>query len=186
MSDRSDSSSASDTGSGAPGPNGKGQGNGSAPPPGYTTLPINVLGQYVKDFSFENPNAPRSLMPGQNAPQVEVSVNVDTQTIGENMFEVALNVRCEARMGEMVAFLVDLTYAGLLTLQGIPQEHVRAVLLIEGPRLLFPFARAIISDASREGGYPPLLLNPIDFADLYRRQLAREAEEAGGPVAGQA
>ncbi|HYD29571.1 MAG TPA: protein-export chaperone SecB [Azospirillaceae bacterium] len=143
----------------------------------FNSLPINVLGQYVKDLSFENPNAPEVLLPGQPAPKVGVDVNVGAQPVAENVYEVTLVTRVEAKIGEKVAFLVELTYAGLFGLQGLPQEHHRPVLLIEGPRLLFPFARNIIGDVTRDGGFPPLLINPIDFADLYRRELTEE-----GPV----
>jgi preprotein translocase subunit SecB len=136
-------------------------------------LPIVINAQYVKDFSFENPNAPQTLLPGQPAPQVSVGVDVRGQQVGENLHEVVLDMRCEAKVGENTAFLVELSYAGLFTIQGIPEEHVRAVLLIEAPRLLFPFARAIVADATRDGGYPPLMINPIDFTELYRRQMSQ-------------
>jgi len=136
-------------------------------------MPIVINAQYVKDFSFENPNAPQTLLPNQPAPQVSVAVDVRGQQVGENLHEVVLEMRCEAKVGENTAFLVELSYAGLFTIQGIPEEHVRAVLLIEAPRLLFPFARAIVADATRDGGYPPLMINPIDFTDLYRRQMAQ-------------
>jgi preprotein translocase subunit SecB len=140
--------------------------------PTPTALPIVINAQYVKDFSFENPNAPQTLLPGQPAPQVSVGVDVRSQQVGDTLYEVILEMRCEAKVGENTAFLVELSYAGLMTLQGLADEHIRPVLLIEGPRLLFPFARAIIADATRDGGYPPLMINPIDFSDLYRRQTA--------------
>ena len=137
-----------------------------------TALPIVINAQYVKDFSFENPNAPQTLLPGQPAPQVSVGVDVRSQQVGETLYEVVLEMRCEAKIGENTAFLVELSYAGLFTITGLSDEHIKPVLLIEGPRLLFPFARAIIADATRDGGYPPLMINPIDFTDLYRRQAA--------------
>ncbi len=147
--------------------NGGGQANGQSRP---TTLPITVLAQYLKDFSFENPRAPQSLMAGQPAPEVSLQVDVQTSSPGENVFEVVLNLRVEAKSGADTVFLIEAAYAGLFTLPGLSAEHQRPVLLIEGARLLFPFVRAIIADATRNGGYPPLLINPIDFADLYRRQ----------------
>lgn len=163
-------------------------GNGAAPEdqgqrPQFATLPINVLAQYVKDLSFENPNAPQSLMPNQPAPQVGINVDVQAQGVAENLFEVVLNLRAEARSGENTVFLVELSYGGLIALQGIPQEHQRPVLLIEGPRLLFPFARAILADATRDGGFPPLMINPIDFADLFRRQMMGEGAEGAAETA---
>ena len=135
-----------------------------------TTLPINVLAQYLKDLSFENPRAPQSLMQGQAAPEISVQVDLETALQAENIHEVTLKLRVEAKTGTDVVFLVEVAYAALIALPGLPPEHLRPVLLIEGPRLLFPFVRAIIADATRNGGYPALLLHPIDFADLYRRQ----------------
>ncbi|CAK0763514.1 Protein-export protein SecB [Azospirillaceae bacterium] len=139
-------------------------------------LPITVLAQYVKDLSFENPNAPQSLVAGQPAPQVGMGVDVQARQAGEDIFEVELKIRAEAKAGDAMVFLVDLVYAGLFSLPGLPPEHHRPVLLIEGPRLLFPFARSIVATITSEGGYPPLLLNPIDFAELYRRQNIPETE----------
>ena len=139
-----------------------------------TALPIMINAQYVKDLSFENPNAPHSLLPGQPAPQVSIGVDVRAQPIGENVYEVVLDLRAEAKAGDHTAFLVELAYGGVFTLQGIPQEHHRPVLLTEGPRMLFPFARAIIAETTRDGGFPPLMINPIDFAEIFRRQIADE------------
>ena len=108
-----------------------------------TALPIVINAQYVKDFSFENPNAPQTLLPGQPAPQVSVGVDVRSQQVGETLYEVVLEMRCEAKIAENTAFLVELSYAGLFTVTGLAEEHIKPVLLIEAPRLLFPFARAI-------------------------------------------
>lgn len=152
------------------------QSNGQDQGPG--TLPMHVLAQYVKDLSFENPNAPQTLLPGQPQPQVNIGVDVQVRPAADDIYEVSLQLRAEAKQGETVAFLVELSYGGLFQIVGLPEEHLRPVLMIEGPRLLFPFARAIVADATREGGYPPLMLNPIDFADLYRRQMGiGESEE---------
>ena len=135
-----------------------------------TALPINILAQYLKDLSFENPRAPQSLMQGQPVPEISVIVDVQTAAQTEAVFEVTLNLRVEAKAEADIVFLVEVSYAALLALPGLPLEHRRPVLLIEGPRMLFPFVRAIIADATRNGGFPPLLLNPIDFAELYRRR----------------
>jgi preprotein translocase subunit SecB len=143
---------------------------------GPTSLPMNVLAQYVKDLSFENPNAPQSLMPNQPQPQVNIGVDVQVRSAAQDVYEVVLQLRAEAKQGESVAFLVELAYAGLFQFPGLPQEHHRPVLMIEAPRMLFPFARAIISEATRDGGFPPLMINPIDFADLFRRQSASQAQ----------
>jgi preprotein translocase subunit SecB len=145
----------------------KGQATGARP----TSLPISVLAQYLKDLSFENPRAPQSLMQGQPTPEVSIHVDIETGSPGDGVHEVTLILRVEAKSGEDVIFLAEVSYAGLFTLPGLPPEHHRPVLLIEGPRLLFPFVRSIVADATRNGGFPPLLINPIDFAELYRRQL---------------
>ncbi len=151
----------------SPPANGGNRSNGQSRP---TALPINILAQYLKDLSFENPRAPQSLMQGQPAPEISVQVDLETTTQAESVYEVTLKLRVEAKAGTDIVFLIEVSYAALLALTGLPAEHLRPVLLIEGPRLLFPFARAIIADATRNGGYPALLLNPIDFAELYRRQ----------------
>ncbi len=151
-------------------PPGNGKSNGSDDTAQPTALPINVLAQYLKDLSFESPRVPKSLMAGQPAPEVGVHVDVKVGSPGEGVFEVTLTMRVEAKAETEVVFLVEVSYAGLFTLPGLPPEHHRPVLLIEGPRLLFPFVRAIVAGATRDGGFPPLLVNPIDFADLYRRQ----------------
>lgn len=147
-------------------------------------LPIIINAQYVKDLSFENPNAPRSLMAGQPAPQVSVSANVEAQALAENVYEVVLMLRAEAKSGENTAFLTELSYGGVFTLQGLAPEHHRPVLLIEGARLLFPFARAILAEATRDGGFPPLMINPIDFLDLYRRRYGVPQETPAASEAG--
>jgi len=114
-------------------------------------------------------------MQGQPNPEISVQVDVETAVQSETVYEVTLKLRVEAKGGAEIIFLAEVAYAALLALPGLPAEHRRPVLMIEGPRLLFPFARAIIADATRNGGYPPLLLNPIDFSELYRRQTERNA-----------
>jgi preprotein translocase subunit SecB len=155
---------------GAAGQSGQGSAQGSATPR-QGPPPVQIAAQYVKDLSFENPNAPRSLMPGQPAPQVAVNVDVRTNQLEDNTYEVVLNIRGDAKNGDVQAFIVELSYGGVVTLAGIPKEHTAPLLLIEVPRLLFPFARAVIAEATRNGGFPPMLVQPIDFADLFRRQL---------------
>ena len=144
-------------------------------------LPIQVNAQYIKDLSFENPNAPQSLQPNQ-APNIEVNVDVNAAGLAEDRFEVVLSISAKASQENETVFLAELSYAGLFTLQGFSREQLQAVLLIECPRLLFPFARSIIADATRDGGFPPLLVQPVDFAEIYRRGLATGAvsvEEEG-------
>ena len=143
---------------------------------------ILVHAQYIKDLSFENPNAPRVLMEGSTQPDVEITVNVGAQLIDKNQYEVTLNLAARASSGETALFLVDLTYAGLVTPEGASTDEINPLIMIEAPRLLFPFARAIISDATRDGGYPPLLLDPVDFGALYQQQMAAAAEKENKSV----
>ena len=151
--------------------------NGAPPTDGRGSLSVNA--QYIKDLSFESPNVLR-IMSQQTDQTPEVSFNLGVQVngVGPDAFEVTLTVRAEAKRGGLVAFIVELVYAGVFTISGIPQDQMEPILFIEAPRLLFPFARAIIADLTRDGGYTPLMLNPIDFVDLYRRKLA-ERQAAG-------
>jgi preprotein translocase subunit SecB len=138
--------------------------------------PIAVLAQYLKDLSFENPGAPT--VTGQSAPQGRVDVDVKARSLGEHGYEVSLVLRAEAMREGTTAFLVEVEYAGIFQLNGVPAEAVEPVLLIECPRILFPFARAIVSTATQDGGYAPLLVNPIDFAQLYRAQRMKQSPTA--------
>jgi preprotein translocase subunit SecB len=133
---------------------------------------IHVLGQYVKDLSFENPNAPRSLRPSDKAPKLDVNVNVNAKPQSESEFEIDLKLEAKATRGDDTLFIAEVSYAGLFQIRNVPQEHMHALLLIECPRLLFPFARQIIADATRQGGFPPLMIDPVDFAALYRQRMA--------------
>jgi len=146
--------------------------------PKFQVLPITIVAQYLKDLSFENPNAPMSLTASQAAPRVAVDVDVQSRQAGEYLYEVTLSLRATASAQEQTVFLVEVAYGGLLQVKGVPREQLAPVVMIEGPRQLFPFARAIVAAVTRDGGYPPLLINPIDFVDLFRRQMARQAQEA--------
>jgi len=151
-------------------------------PNGADTAPaVGLLSQYVKDLSFENPNAPAIYqVPG--APQIDVQFNIGTAQVGEDVHEVILRVEVRAEVEGQVAFLVDLAYAGLFGLRNIPAEHLQPFLLAEAPRLLFPFARRVLADAVRDGGFQPLLLEPIDFGAIYMQQAEAQGqviEEAG-------
>jgi len=129
-----------------------------------------VVAQYTKDFSFENPNAPQSLMQQQAQPTMNIQVNVNPKQLSNTDFEVELKLDGKAESGGGVLFAFELIYAGIFHLQGIPQESVGPLLMIECPRLLFPFAREIIASAVISGGFPPLLLDPIDFVALYQQR----------------
>ena len=133
---------------------------------------IQVLAQYVKDLSFENPAAPMSLQGQKSA--LEVGVDVQARGLGVDQFEVLIRVRADAKAATQTVFVCELSVAGVFLLKGIPQDNVQPILLIECPRLLFPFARRVVADVTRDGGFPPLLLDPIDFAALYRMQMARQ------------
>ena len=136
---------------------------------------LGVIAQYIKDFSFENPNAPNSLMQPQQQPQITIQINVNPNQLSNTDFEVALKVEGKAELTGTVLFAFDLNYAGVFRLTNIPQENVGPLLMIECPRLLFPFAREIIATAVRDGGFPPLMLDPVDFVGLYRQNMARQA-----------
>jgi preprotein translocase subunit SecB len=142
--------------------------NGGSTEP--TPPQLSVLAQYVKDFSFENPNAPQSLMPGQQ-PQIGIQINVDAKPLAETDVEVSLRLEGKAEHQGNLMFAFELTFAGVFRIQSVPQESLNAVVLIECPRLLFPFAREIIANAVRNGGFPPLLLDPFDFVALYRQKM---------------
>jgi preprotein translocase subunit SecB len=133
---------------------------------------LGVIAQYIKDFSFENPNAPNSLMQPQQQPQISIQINVNPNQLSNTDFEVELKVEGKADLKGSVLFAFDLNYAGVFRLTNIPQENLGPLLMIECPRLLFPFARELIASAISNGGFPPLMLQPIDFVGLYQRRLA--------------
>jgi preprotein translocase subunit SecB len=145
---------------------------------------INVLGQYIKDLSFENPSAPRSLR-NLGKPGIEISFNVQAQPIGEEIYEVVLSLEATAKSEEDTVYTLELVYGGGFRLHNLPKEAIQPVLFIECPSLLFPFVRRLVADLTREGGYPPLLLDPIDFASLYRQRLM-QAQNASNAPAGNA
>lgn len=139
---------------------------------------VNVLAQYVKDLSFENPRAPQSMQRQEDQPQINIDVKVAAKPMGENLFEIGLNLTAKAGEGETLMFNVELVYAGIFKVENVPQEHLHPFIMIECPRLLFPFARHIVSDATRQGGFPPLMIDPVDFAQVYRRDMeARAAQQ---------
>ena len=144
-----------------------------------------ILAQFTRDLSFENPHAPESLRsPGQ--PQIDLGVEMGARARQDGLFEVDLKLNATANRDGKVAFNVELVYGGLFEINGVPEEHLEAVLLIECPRMMFPYARRIISDATAEGGFPPFLLEPIDFGTVYAAQRAQREELAGGEGQGNA
>ena len=151
----------------------RGNGQGEMPPEmaaGLQQLIVNA--QYIKDLSFENPRAPQSLIQQTTQPSVDINVDVKAQNLGPEVFEVVLTINVTARTQEAPVFLVELAYGTVVTVKNVPQEMLAPLVLVETPRIAFPFARAIIANATRDGGFPPLMINPIDFAELLRRQQA--------------
>src|SRR5882724_4556345 len=149
-------------------------GNG-APPEAGPPPQLNVLAQYTKDLSFENPNAPASLAPQSQPPQINIQINVGANNLAESEYEVALTVEGKAENAGKVLFSFELVYAGVFRIVNVPAENLHPLVMIECPRLLFPFAREIIATAVRDGGFPPLMLDPVDFVGLYRQNMERQA-----------
>ena len=164
--------------------NGQGNGGGAAAQPQAQPQNLGVLAQYVKDLSFENPGAPQSLRGRTGNPNINITINVLPGPVNDNEVEVELKLDVKATSGDEVLFAIELVYAGLFRLTNIPPEAVQPIIRIECPRLLFPFARQIIADASRNGGFPPLLIDPIDFVALFRQRLM-EAQQAAQRQGGQ-
>ena len=141
-----------------------------------TAQAVTINAQFIKDLSFEAPGSPGVFMTAQKtAPDIKINVDVQAGMVQENSFEVTLVIHGECKMDGNTAFIVELSYGGLFSLN-LPEEHLKPVLLIECPRLLFPFARNIIADVTRDGGFPPLMINPLDFAAMYRDGAAQKAE----------
>jgi preprotein translocase subunit SecB len=152
-------------------------------PNGEDTAPaVAVISQYVKDLSFENPNAP-AVFQWAGQPQIDVQFNIGAGQVGEDAHEVVLKIDVRATAADQVAFQVELAYAGLFGIRNVPDDQLQPFLLAEAPRLMFPFARRVLADAIRDGGFAPLMLEPIDFAALYNQQ-AEAAAAAGGIDAG--
>ena len=161
-------------------------GNGTAgtsettPSSGPQQLILNA--QYIKDLSFENPRAPQSFVQQTAQPEVEINVDVKAQNLNPDVFEVVLTINATARAQGETVFLVELAYGSVVTIHNASPEMLPTLVLVETPRIVFPFARAIIANATRDGGFPPLMINPIDFGELLRRQQA-DAQSLG-PGAG--
>jgi len=147
----------------------------SAPPPAPGSQPaMRILAQYVKDLSFENPNAPNSLGPQTKQPDINIAVNVNARNLGPADFEVELHIDAKATSEGKVIFASEVLYGGVFRMENFPENVLHAAVLIECPRMLFPFARQILADATRNGGFPPLLLDPIDFAGMYQKRMQQQ------------
>ncbi len=135
---------------------------------------ISIAAQYVKDISFESPGAPNSIRPSEAKPSINVSVDVKAQPLGKDTFEVELKIGATAKRNDEVVFICEVEYAGVFVLSELPKEETEPALLIFCPGLLFPYARRIISDITRDGGFPALMLDPIDFARLYQQRVTEQ------------
>jgi preprotein translocase subunit SecB len=158
----------------------RGNGQSNPPPPAPEPQQLIFNAQYIKDLSFENPRAPQSLIQQTAQPSVDINVDVKAQNLGPEVFEVILTINAAARAQDEPVFLVELAYGAVVTVKNATPEMLAPLILVEAPRIVFPFARAIIANATRDGGFPPLMINPIDFAELLRRQQA-DAQAAAAP-----
>jgi preprotein translocase subunit SecB len=161
-----------------------GNGQQAVPAPGSDVgQRLVVQAQYIKDLSFENPRAPQSLTQQTSAPNVDINVDVNAQNLSPDTYEVVLTIKASAKINDDPLFLMELVYGAVVTAHNMPRDMLPAVLLVETPRLMFPFARNIIAEATRDGGFPPLMVNPIDFSELLRRNRLEEPTAAeGGPI----
>jgi preprotein translocase subunit SecB len=138
---------------------------------------LSVLAQYTKDQSFENPNAPDSLRSGLSAPEIQINIEIGRQMLEGDNIEVTLMLKAEAKRGDKIAFIAELEYAGLFAFAGVSAEEIQPLIMIECPRLLFPFSRQIMAEMTQNGGFPPIMLEPPDFAGMFRDEMMRRAAD---------
>lgn len=151
--------------------------------PNQATPPsITIAGQYIRDLSFENPEAPQSIMKAGAAPKFNVGINVGVKKQEDDLYAVELSINAKAERESNVLFSVELIYGGIFRIANVPENQMALVLMIECPRLIFPFARQIIASTTQQGGFPPMLMEPVDFAAIYRQNMQRivEAQKANG------
>lgn len=167
------------------GSNGKADAGGGAPPlgpvPGADQPRLNVVSQYVKDLSFENPEGPRPIANTAQNSRINVGINVQARRVSQTDMEVSIKFEASAKDGDRTIFATELVYAGVFRFMNIPEAQIEPLAMTECPRLLFPFARQILADATRNGGFPPLLLDPVDFAAMYRERLKRGSQGDAQP-----
>lgn len=142
---------------------------------------VKLNAQYLKDFSFESPSSPASLVPQKEQPKIEVSLNLEAKEDTKDNFEVIIHITCSAKTDALHIFTIEAKYAGLFTIQNLEPDQKEQVLLIHCPTILFPFARRIIADGTRDGGFQPLMIDPIDFAYLYQQRKTQEGASANKP-----
>lgn len=148
-------------------------------------ITFEIRHQYIKDLSFEVPGAP-GVFATPTAPEVNVKVDVGAETLDDGAYEVTLKLEASGKTGEAPLFIVELAYAGLFQISDAPPDHLQPLLLIEAPRLLFPFARNVVAGVTRDGGLPPLMISPIDFVAMYRNRVAAQQRQAGTAPADEA
>jgi len=148
----------------------------AAPQPGNPPS-MNMVGQYIRDLSFENPGAPGSILAGGGNPAFNVSISVGVKKQSEEIYAVELTLNAKANRAEQVLFNVELIYGGVFRLANIPEAQLSGLLMIECPRLIFPFARQVLASVTQQGGFPPLMMEPVDFAAIYRQNLAKLAAQ---------
>lgn len=153
--------------------------NGAAPAGTAAQPRLQMLTQHIRDLSFENIAVQKGLTAVDGKPEVKVTINLDVQQRGGDRYEVAIKVNVDSKVGESQIFILELDYAGLFLVQNVPQDQLHPLLMIECPRLVFPYVRRVVGDVTRDGGYPPLNLDQIDFLTLYRQELARRQAEQG-------
>lgn len=146
---------------------------------GESGIPLNITHQYTKDLSFENPSSPGLFINASiEPPNIDINVGVETQALGSNTYEVALHVRVNATAGSTTLFIAEIAYAAIAEIGEVPKEHLHPLIVIEVPRMIFPFARSILSGMISEGGFPPVLLSPVDFVEMYRQTAEKSSETA--------
>jgi preprotein translocase subunit SecB len=160
-----------------------------APKPSQSAPPLVINGQYIKDLSFEAPTAPGVYgLLQKEAPEIQIAIDVRGRNLQDAIYEVVLHVKAECKVAQTAAFIVELVYGGMFTIN-VAAEQLQPMLLVECPRYLFPFARTILADVTRDGGFPPLMLSPVDFTAMYmqsQRERAAQAQAAGQPTPGAA
>ncbi len=153
-------------------------------PPAQGQPPVAINAQYIRDLSFEVPGAPDIFRQSGEGQEIPIGIEVQTRHLEANSFEVVLHMRIEAKAQGRQMFILEIAYGSVCTIN-VPEQHLQPVLLVEVPRLLFPFVRSLVADLTRDGGFPPLLVTPIDFAELYRQRLAQmqaqQAQQAAQP-----
>jgi preprotein translocase subunit SecB len=159
--------------------------NGSAAAPDsqeQPTIQAKIVNQYIKDLSFENPNIRKLITNPGDQPNLKVEVNVGAQRIDKDLFETAIEFKVSATNNLGTIYILETVYAGLLKIESIPEEALEPFLLISGPTMIFPFLRRLVADVTREGGFPPLLLDPIDFGSLYVRRQQQQQAQGGKAI----